>query len=110
MSRTEQLPLDFEPKKLARRGDPETSHLAAESIKEVTASQHRAILEFMRGKPRNFFSTEQIGDRLGFPIWKRMVELERAGLVRKTNWLSRNRSGRKACTYAITQEGIECRN
>ena len=97
---TSQLPLDFTAHHLAKRNDVSTSHDAAASMKEARARQHEEILVLMRWQGRSL-TAEEIGELLGFPVWRRMVELERAGLVtRNFDEKRRNHSGRMAFTYS----------
>ncbi len=92
--------IPFEPHKLARQTDVDTSHDAAESIKASRETQHSEILRAMKsaGFP---LTAENIGDILGYPVWRRMTELEEACLILRTDIKRRNRSGRQAYCYEI---------
>lgn len=92
--------IPFEPYKLARQTDVDTSHDAAESIKTSRETQHQAILAAMKlaNAP---LTAEKIGEVLGYPVWRRMTELEQAGLIVRTNIKWKNRSGRQAYCYEI---------
>lgn len=79
----QQFAIDFESRVLARSRDPQTSHLAADAVRQFAAGQHRIILEVLRVigpltaheiAPHTRMDAHQVGKRLG--------EMERAGWVR----------------------------
>lgn len=94
------MKLPFEPHKLARQTDVDTSHDAAESMRVSRETQHKAVIGVMEqiGAP---LTAEKIGEILGYPVWRRMNELEQAGLIVRTNIKWKNRSGRQAYCYEI---------
>ena len=50
-------------------------------------------------------TAEEIGDKIGYPVWRRMNELERAQLiVRNVDIKRRNHSGRMAFTYSMRRD------
>lgn len=98
-----QLPL-FEPRVLARYDDVDTSHAAAESIKESRARQHRRILRAMKAEDRPI-TPEEISTIINEDIWRRMSELREAGLIERTDIKRRNQSGRQAYCYVLTAKG-----
>jgi hypothetical protein len=86
--------LPFEQHKLVRNTDPNTSVRAACSLTpENLNRQHKVILYALRNGP---LAPEQIEDKTGETIWRRMNELEAAGLIEDTGDLHTNRSGRRA--------------
>lgn len=105
-----QSELPFAAHKLARASDPETSKAAARQCKELRGEHHRAILEQMR-KPifgsgvTSDWTCDELAAYIGtldrVQIGKRMHELERAGLVRKTGETRPTASGRAACCYEV---------
>lgn len=104
MSRMKEHAALFEPHKAVRTLDSVTSHEAAYSAESVAGRHHAKILEILRqaGVP---LAAEQIGD--GAPeidkvaVGKRMVELERGGLVERTELRYVNRSGRGALKWRL---------
>lgn len=97
------LPL-FEPYKAVRRADVDTSYDAAFSMEGATGRQHAAILRVMADRVRR--AAEEIEIVLGFSIWRRLNELERHGLLVRTDEKHRNQSGREAYRYEITTRGF----
>jgi len=67
---------------LARRNDPETSHIAADAMNQGGASRQGVkVLEALRAT--DGLTAGELEAQLGFHAHKRMAELERLGLVRK---------------------------
>tara|TARA_R110000803_G_scaffold39641_5_gene85550 strand:- start:807 stop:1088 length:282 start_codon:yes stop_codon:yes gene_type:complete len=84
---------------LARNNDPQTSHDAAHSVEFSLGRQHQEIVTVLeRGIP---FAAEQLEMIIGFPVWRRMNELEKAGIVEKTGEQHKNNSGRMANKYRL---------
>lgn len=84
-----------------RNGNPVTSIKAAESVREVAAKQAATILAEMTFGDGPM-AVEEIADRLDMTphaVGKRMSDLERGGVIRKTNEMHRNRSGRRALKW-----------
>ena len=96
----------FDARKAARTTDVNTSHDAASSMESVAGKQHRAILRCLRFS-YNPLAAEQIGDCLGYPINRRLCELERAGLIYRTDEKHKNKSGRMAYKYISTSKDIQ---
>lgn len=94
--------LPFDPKALARREDPQTSHDAAASAKELRAKHHCIILGAY--EPGLRLASQQVADRVPLThdqVWRRMNELERANLLVRTTEKHTNRSGRTAYRYEL---------
>ncbi len=96
----------FEPKKLARRHDPNTSKAAAKSCAETRNGHFRAILVAMRAGGQPNMTAEEIADRIGggihrVQVCKRFAEMRRAGMIEPTGECRKNRNGRSAACYAL---------
>lgn len=92
---TEDLPL-FAPAPRARSTDPATSHDAAHHAAALSAHQRTEILAALRDAPG---TADAIDQRLAYrptTAGRRLAELERAGLARRTARTARTRSGRAA--------------
>lgn len=79
----EQLGFSFEP--MARRSDPETSHMAATSAKQLQAQHHGLIVKCL--KRHGALGKDGIAARTGLTgvaVARRTAELLRAGLIRPT--------------------------
>lgn len=90
-----QIAMDFNPSRLARRSDPSTSHEAARRVREFGAGHAAIILECL--KIHGALTPEQIGKRIGmdaYSIRKRLPELERAGKAKPTGFTAPTSSGR----------------
>jgi predicted transcriptional regulator len=86
-----------------RRADPETSQEAARAAGGLAKIHHATILRVLRCEQRPM-AAEQIGDCCDMghvAINRRLTELERGGLIRKTSERHRNRSGRGAFKYVM---------
>ena len=102
MNRTADL---FEPRKAVRTDDVSTSKAAAASMSEAAQAQYELILGALReaGRP---MAGEEISDWINekldrVQIMRRMNELERHNFVARTDERHVNRTGRKACRYAL---------
>ena len=98
----QQLPLDFDPRKLRRRTDPKTSDAAASSAKELRAKHHKIIIGALRES--GDMTSEQISDIVSLDYWavaRRMRELCDANLIVETGQVRRNRSGRQATVWRV---------
>tara|TARA_R100001143_G_scaffold62702_1_gene66745 strand:+ start:1599 stop:1925 length:327 start_codon:yes stop_codon:yes gene_type:complete len=94
----------FDPRLAARRDDVNTSHAAAESMIGAAQRHHRLILNVMR--IGGLWSAQEIADATSIDyvaVGKRMCELRRNGSVRRTDEKHRNRSGREAYKYTLTE-------
>jgi hypothetical protein len=101
----EQPMLPFDPKALARTTDPDTSHEAAMSAKELRGIHHGKIMAVFNPGVR--LASEQVSDRIDLThaqVWRRMNELEKAGLLRRTDEKHKNRSGRMAYRYEVPDD------
>ena len=101
------LPL-FEHPVLARNDDPDTSHDAAESMRDHVVKQDFVILDCMNSGGFAL-ACEQIADRSRgrlnqIQVNRRMSTLERLGLVVKTEFKHVNRSRREAYKYRLPRE------
>lgn len=104
MSTVSQPELPFDAHKLARTENPDTSKDAARQCKDLRSEHHRRILEALAGCDRGANADELAVLCAGLDrvqIGKRMHELEKAGLVRKTGDARPSKSGRMACCYAL---------
>ena len=91
-----QLPFTFDPAEHARRGDPSTSHAAAEaaqSLAQVHVERILRSLEVGEG------TAETIGDRCGLDnvaVCRRLAAMERQNMVARTGRKERQRNNRPA--------------
>lgn len=92
--------LEFEPHKLARTTDPDTSHEAASSIKDLREGHFTKIYSALLG--HSGLTAEGISDLISLDyvaVNRRLAEMERGGMVARTSERKRNRSGRKAIVW-----------
>lgn len=101
---------------VARRNDPSTSHLAADSVRNVTET-HRRILDLLAAfgddHDEGLLSTwELMADREEgwYPISpsglrSRRAELVKCGLVVDSGVKANTKSGRSTIVWTITDEG-----
>lgn len=98
--------LPFEPHKLARTENPDTSKAAARSTKELRLRHGAFIMAALRDVGYLGLTSEEIADACPLldhaQVWRRLSELERAGLVEKVAEKRKNRSGRQARVWRIT--------
>lgn len=90
-----QMQIDFSARTHARAFDPETSHEAAESVREFAAGHCALILQSLID--HGPMTPEQIGVRISmdaYAVRKRLPELERAGLAAPTGETAPTVSGR----------------
>lgn len=102
---TAQLPLPFEARKLARTENPETSKAAAAVSKELRSEHHKTILAVMATGSLGW-TADDIAMRCSLSrhqIGRRLNELERAGIIRKTGVTRPTPTGRMACCYEGTR-------
>lgn len=105
-----QTELPFDARKLARSEDPGTSKDAARQCESLRKDHHRAILDALACCDRGANADELAARCSGIDrvqIGRRMHELEKAGLVRKTGEARPSKSGRMACCYAVTTTGSQ---
>jgi len=91
-----QIAIDFEPRTLARRHDPETSKEAAAKVREFASGQCVDILELLR--KYGPMSAEQIAARLCIDkvaVCRRLPDLEKASLARPNGMTVPTVSGRR---------------
>ena len=99
-----QAALPFDAHTKARTTDPATSHAAAAAARGLAADHQRTILEVMRCG--DDWTADEIAVHCGLDrhqIGRRLGELERAKLVRKTGNTRRTARGRAAGCYAIVR-------
>ena len=85
---------------LARRNDPETSHIAADAMNQGRASRQGVkVLEALRAT--DGLTVGELEQQLGFHAHKRMAELERLGLVRKGKARKCGASGTMRLTWWV---------
>lgn len=98
---------DLDPRRHARRTDPDTSAAAAHQLAPKVAMMRRLLAEFAR-EP---LTAEEASDLAGYGpadgAWKRVSDLVRAGLIADTGYRRRARSGRSQIVRAITIEGMQ---
>lgn len=93
----QQLSINFEPRKLARRTDPATSHSAAAMARELRARDHLAIVACLR--EHGPMDGRSIMRRLGWTdpgkVTRRLPELNDR-MIRRTGKTVINETGRPA--------------
>lgn len=97
--------LPFDPHKLRRNEDPDTSDAAAHSVGEVRGRHFVVILQTLES--HGPLTTEEISGRssLGYhAVARRMRELLEAGRVRLTGERRKNRSGRQALVWEVPDD------
>lgn len=85
----------------ARNSDPDTSHEAAKSMTDEAATQRRQILEHLEAHGPQ--TADALDEALSFRLTsagRRMSELLRKALVRRTGEKEMTRSGRRADLWA----------
>lgn len=85
----------FDPTKLARRGDPATSHMAAEDARGLCAKHEAKILEVLHDFGVKDATAEEIADRCGLDpvaVNRRMRGLLDQGAVEVTHEVRKTRS------------------
>lgn len=89
-----QLSLITDPPR-ARRTDPQTSHQAAAKAKDLQASHHADIIATLAVYgPKGVDGIAAFCGLTGHQVGKRMIELERLGLVSQTGKTVPSTSGR----------------
>ncbi len=99
---SDQLALEFNPHRLHRRTDPDTSVAAAEAAVAIIAGHETMILTTLRLRPFSGLTSEEIGDRteLGqVPVARRLRAMVERNLVIATEGRRANRSGRRAIVW-----------
>ena len=94
--------IPFEPHKLARSTDPDTSYDAAVSMHTNRVSQHQEIMRAMKSANAPM-TAENIGDVLNYSVWRRMTELEEADLIVRTDQAGKH-TATKSKTILMTRE------
>ena len=89
----------------ARNTDPATSHMAAESIKDVAQAHYDLIINCLKrygpmGKDTIAERTNIYGRSDGNAVSRRLLEIEKLGLVEQTGKLVLSKSGRKEREWA----------
>jgi predicted ArsR family transcriptional regulator len=88
---------------LARRTDPETSHQAAASAKELAVRHHGLILDCLkRHGPASKDRIAALTSLTGTQVARRTVELQRSGLIRDTGDKARSTSGRAERVWGLS--------
>ena len=91
---------------LARTADPETSHAAAEAIRDKLGEQHRAVLLAMHRYPgRTSRELAAVSDLTNEQIHKRRKELERIGMIEVSDQRECTVGGRMCQVYRLTNLG-----
>ena len=90
----------FEPRTMARRTDPRTSKQAASQARDLQSKHHSQIIGALAmGLP---LAAEQIAAYIqvnSVAVNRRLAELERAGLIERTDLRHKNASGRWAMKW-----------
>lgn len=92
----------------ARKTDPETSHEAAESMRDTAESQRKKILDYL--KAHCPMTADELDDFLGLRVTsagRRLPELLRAGQVERLPETRATLSGRQAHLWGATQPNKE---
>jgi hypothetical protein len=99
------LPLPFEPEKLVRSSDPDTSKAAALSAGELRSRHHGIIMDcILEYGP---LTSEQVSGRTELThaqAWRRMGELRDKGLLVETPIRRPNVSGRMAIVWGLPDQ------
>ena len=101
-----QMPLPFDARRLARTENPTTSKAAAAACRELRSEHHATILRVMRdtGYLYDDWTADEIAAVCGLTrhqVGRRLNELERATLVRKSGRQRATPTGRLACCYEV---------
>lgn len=91
----------FEPPKLARSSDPETSKLSAEQIRPHLGRLHRVVIATLKEKGEPMTAKE-----IGQDAHRRMLELVNAGMIETCGTRKCSVSGRMSQVYRITSKGV----
>lgn len=97
---------DLDPRKHARRSDPDTSHDAAAVLGPKDRMMRRLLAEFAKEPLTAEEASEAAGYTPADGAWKRVSDLVRAGYVADTGYRRRGHSGRNQIVRAITIEGM----
>jgi len=103
--------LSPEPRVLARRSDPDTSHRAAENA-ALRSGSHKALLLVAYGYAQNGYTDEEAASVAGLShigFWKRCSELRNLGFIIPNGLERRASSGLMAQVCEITLEGKRVR-
>jgi len=105
---------DRELQTMHRSNDPETSRLAAQKVKRKLTQKQAQVLSVFELSPHGIIGAEL--NRVCRNLWgwdentstarTRRAELEKAGLIQKTEKKRRNRSQSLEQVYQITDRGI----
>ena len=98
---SDQGALDFQPHRLHRRTDPDTSEAAAKAAYAVVQGHEHVISIALSGNPTGLTS-EEIGDYTSLgqvPVARRLRAMAERNLVIATDERRRNRSGRAAIVW-----------
>ena len=101
---TTQIP--FDATTLARSTNPATSHAAAQSCRELRDAQHRTILEVMGRGYAPDWTADEIAEWCALDrhqIGRRLNELERHRLIRRTANKRPTPSGRMAQCWEVSK-------
>jgi len=91
----------YDPKKLARRNDPSTSHAAARTAK-INRRQYE-VLKIMLDNSRSDWISDELDKYSKTPgLWRRVGELERMGKIRFTGGTRAGKSGKQQRCFVLT--------
>ena len=117
---TSQLPLPFDARRLARSENPTTSKSAAAACRELRSEHHSTILAVMNSEIvgqdelmviTRDWNADEIAEKCSLDrhqIGRRLHELERSGMVRKSGRQRATPTGRLACCYEAKPWPAEC--
>lgn len=95
-----------EPRKMARKTDPQTSHDAAEELAPKLAGVQIAVLAAIQDWPNK--TSRELAEKLGWEtgaVNKRTSELEAAGCIKRHEERRCSISGKKAATWTALVKG-----
>jgi predicted ArsR family transcriptional regulator len=98
---------DFDPKSHARRGDPDTSHAAARTLRVKTLMRELLLLF----GTYDGLTNQEAADLLGMEfhrVSKRLSDLDNLGFIEDTGRRRAGRSGRAQMVRQITDAGRRC--
>lgn len=96
-----QIAIDFAPRAMARTSDPQTSHAAAASAKQLRADHHCLILGALMRGPAGKDRIAEITSLTGVQVCRRLVELERGGAIVPTGNTVTSAAGRQEREWAL---------
>lgn len=96
----------FEPHKLARAEDPDTSKAAARAARDLRECHHGIILDVLLGGPKTSEEIAAASSLRHDQVWRRAGELRDKGYIKDTGDRRPNASGRPATVWALADEAL----